>query len=162
MATTYKLISSVTVDTATNTISFTSIPQTYTDLVIKASLRGSTTTTTFAVQVNGTTITAVRRLFGGGSGSVDGDTFNEHYINQSNQTANVFGNTDLYFPNYTTSINKTFGVDSVSEHNSTDSYRNLASNLTNITDAITSINLIRTNGNFVQYSTAYLYGISNA
>ena len=47
MATTYKLISSVTVSTATNTISFTSIPQTYTDLVIKASLRGSTTTTTF-------------------------------------------------------------------------------------------------------------------
>jgi hypothetical protein len=106
MATTYKLISSVTVGTATNTISFTSIPQTYTDLVIKASLRGSTTTTTFAVQVNGTTITSVIRLFGGGN-FTSADTFNEHYINPSDFTANVFGSTDLYFPNYTTSINST-------------------------------------------------------
>jgi hypothetical protein len=161
MATTYKLISSVTVGTATNTISFTSIPQTYTDLLIKASLRGSTTTTTFAVQVNGTTTTSVIRFFAGGN-FTSGDSFNEHYIDPSDFTANTFGNTDLYFPNYTTSINKTFGVDSVGENNQVQAYMNFASNLTNITDQITSINLLRTSGNFVQYSTAYLYGISNA
>ena len=161
MATTYTLISSVTVNTATNTISFTSIPQTYTDLVIKASLRGSTTTTTFAVQVNGTTITSVIRLFGGGN-FTSADTFNEHYINPSDFTANAFGSTDLYFPNYATSINKTYGVDSVGENDATQAYMNFASNLTNITNPITSINLIRTSGNFVQYSSADLYGISNA
>ena len=161
MAATYKLISSVTVSTATNTISFTSIPQTYTDLVIKASLRGSTATTTFAVQVNGTTITSVIRLFGGGNFTA-ADSFNEHYINPSDFTSNTFGNTDLYFPNYATSINKTYGVDSVGENDEVQAYMNFASNLTNITDPITSINLLRTSGNFVQYSTAYLYGISNA
>jgi hypothetical protein len=161
MATTYNLISSVTVGSATNTISFTSIPQTYTDLVIKASLRGSTTTTTFAVQVNGTTVTSVIRLYGGGS-SVASDTFNEHYINPSDFTANVFGNTELYFPNYTGSATKNYSVDSVGENNQTQAYMNLGANSTGSTSAITSINLIRTSGDFVQYSTAYLYGISNA
>ena len=162
MATTYTLISSVTVGSATNTISFTSIPQTYTDLVIKASLRGSTTTTTFAVQVNNTTVTSVIRLYGGGSGSGASDTFNEHYINPSDFTANVFGNTELYLPNYTGSATKSYSVDSVGENNATQAYMNLAANSTGSTSAITSINLIRTSGNFVQYSTAYLYGISNA
>ena len=158
---THTLISSVVISTANNTISFTSIPQTYTDLIIKASLRGSTTTTTFAVQVNGTTVTSVVRLFAGGNFTAS-DSFNEHYIDPSDFTANTFGNTDLYFPNYATSVHKTFSVSSVGENNATQAYMNFAANATGSTSAITSINLLRTSGNFVQYSTAYLYGISNA
>jgi hypothetical protein len=161
MATTYKLISSILVSTETNTISFTSIPQSYTDLIIKASLRGSTTSTTFAVQVNGTTVTSVLRLFAGGNFSAT-DSFNEHYINPSDFTASTFGNTELYFPNYAGSSIKNFLVDSVGENNATQAYMNFAANSTGSTSAITSINLIRTGGNFVQHSTAYLYGISNA
>jgi hypothetical protein len=158
---TYKLISSVTLSSENNTISFSSIPQNYTDLLIKASLRGSTTTTTFAVQINGSTVTSVRRLFAGGN-FVSTDTFNEHYINPSDFTSNTFGNTELYFPNYTSTNDKSFLVDSVGENNQTQAYMNLASNLFSTSSPITSINLIRTNGNFVANSTAYLYGISNA
>jgi hypothetical protein len=153
-------LATTTLGSATNTITFSSIPQTFTDLVIKASLRGSTTTTTFAVQVNGSTITSVMRLYGTGS-SAASDSFNEHYINPSDFTVNTFGNTEIYFPNYTDSLLKSFTVTSVSENNATQSYLNFGSN-TGASDPITSISLIRTNGNFVQYSTAYLYGISNA
>ena len=161
MANTYKLISKVTVGTDTNTISFTSIPQTYTDLVIKASLRGSTATTTFAVQVNGTTVTNVRRFFGGGT-FTSSDTFNEHYINPSNFTASVFGNTELYFPNYTSANVKSFSADSIGENNAAEAYMNLGASSTGSSTAISSINLLRTSGNFVQYSTARLYGIKNS
>lgn len=161
MATTLTLISTVTISTANNTISFTNIPQTYTDLMILASLRGSTTTTTFGVQVNGSTVTSVRRFYGTGS-SMSFDSFNEHYIDPSNFTSSVFGNTELYFPNYTDALTKTYMVDSVGENNSTEAYMNFSFNLTGSTSAITSINLIRTSGDFVQYSTASLYGISNA
>lgn len=157
---TYKLISSVTLSSETNTISFNAIPQNYTDLIIKASLRGSTNTTTFAVQVNGSTVTSVIRLFAGGNFSST-DTFNEHYINPSDFTGSTFGNTDLYFPNYSGANNKSFSVDSIGENNQVQAYMNIASNLIANSSPITSINLIRTNGNFTIDSSAYLYGISN-
>ena len=159
---TYKLIASSTVGAGgASSITFSSIPQTYTDLLIKASLRGSTTTTTFAVQINGSTVTSVIRLYGSGS-SAASDSFNEHYIDPSDFTSNTFGNTELYFPNYTSTVNKSFSVDSVGENNATQAYMNLGTSLFSTSSAITSLSLIRTSGNFVQYSTAYLYGISNA
>jgi len=161
MAQGYQLIQTQTLSSAASSISFTNIPQNYTDLIIKASLRGSTTTTTFAVQVNGSTVTAVMRLYGTGSAAAS-DTFNEHYINPSDFTANTFGNTELYFPGYSGSNSKIFLVDSVGENNASTSYLNIATNRTNSTSAITSINLIRTSGNFVQNSTVTLYGIGGS
>ena len=159
---TYKLIASSTVGSGgASSITFSSIPQTYTDLVIKASLRGSNTTTTFAVQINGSTVTSVIRLYGGGS-SAASDLFNEHYIDPSDFTASTFGNTELYFPNYTSTVNKSFSVDSVGENNATQAYMNFGANLFSTSSAITSLTLLRTSGNFAQYSTATLYGISNA
>lgn len=158
---TMKILSSVTVGSGgTNTITFSSIPQTYTDLLVKASLRGSSTTTTFAIQLNGSTVTSVMRLYGTGSG-VASDSFNEHYINPSDFTASTFGNTEIYLPSYTSSTLKTYIVTSVGENNQTQSYLNFGSN-TISTGSVSSLSLIRTNGNFVEHSTAYLYGISNA
>ena len=162
MPTTYELINSATVGAGgSSTISFTSIPQTFTDLVIKASLRGSTPTTTFAVQVNGTTVTSVMRFYGSGT-SVASDSFNEHYIDPSNYTADTFGNTELYFSHYRGNLMMSYLVDSVGENNAALAYMNFGSNSTGSSSAITSISLIRTDGNFVQHSTANLYGISNA
>lgn len=161
MATTLVLVSTVTLSTANNTISFTNIPQIYSDLLILASLRGSTTTTTFGVNINGSTVTSVRRFYGTGN-SINYDSFNEHYMNPSDFTSSVFGNAELYFPNYTDALTKTYMVDAVGENNATQAYMNFSFNLTESSSVITSIDLIRTSGNFVQYSTASLYGISNA
>jgi hypothetical protein len=161
MAQVYTALQTVTLTSDTSTINFINIPQNYTDLIIRASLRGSTSTTTFAVQVNGSTVTSVRRLFGTGS-SISTDTFNEHYIDPSTYTANTFGSTELYFPNYSGSNTKAYFVDSLGENVASEAYINMASNSTGSTSAITSISLIRTNGNFVANSTATIYGVGGA
>ncbi len=72
---------------------------------------------------------------------------------------NTFANGEIYIPNYTASVNKSVSIDSVTENNATSAIAALDAGLWANTAAITSINLNGNNGNFVQYSTAYLYGI---
>jgi len=172
MANTYKLISSVTVGSGgAASIDFTSIPQTYTDLVIKVSYR-STATPGVAVdnlnaQFNGNTAVVYSEKGVGGNGSA---AYSQQYTrnlvgvglgNSANSTANTFGNTDIYIPNYTSSNYKSSSADGVTENNATASWVEMDAGLFSNTSAITSIKLT-CGGNFVQYSTAYLYGISNA
>ena len=172
MANTYTLISSVTVGSGgAATIDFTSIPQIYTDLVIKISYR-STATPGVAVdnltaQYNGVTSSSYSERGLGGNGSV---AYSQSYSrtvvgvglgNSSNSTSNTFGNTDIYIPNYTSSNYKSSSADGVTENNATASWVEMDAGLFSNTSAITSIKLT-CGGNFVQYSTAYLYGISNA
>jgi hypothetical protein len=53
--------------------------------------------------------------------------------------------------------------DAVTENNGTTAFAKLSAGLWSDSAAITSVKLIsQTGNNFVQYSTAYLYGISNA
>jgi hypothetical protein len=169
MATTYTLISSVTVGSggAAN-IEFTSIPATYTDLLLKTSVRSnrSATDDSLFVKFNGSTSNfSGIRLYGQGS-SVASDTQSPG-ISQppaASATANTFSNGELYIPNYTGSTAKSFSVDGVGEDNiSTPVYATLFGHLWNSTSAITSITIYSgTSNNLVQYSTAYLYGISNS
>lgn len=172
MATTYTLISSVTVGSggAAN-IEFTSIPNTYTDLLLKVSLRSATndtdewTTLTF----NGTSSGYSQRVLGGNgtaafSISSSGAEWNyTGEMNAANSTASTFNNTDIYIPNYAGSNNKSISVDSVMEQNATKGIASLGAGLLSNSAAITSIRIKpNTTANLVQYSTAYLYGISNA
>ena len=107
MANTYTLISSVTVGSGgAATMSFTSIPQTYTDLIIKLSSRQTTAAVYGIVElsINGTsTNESYRALFGDGSGSSsnNGPTIYVGPGNGANSTSNTFANMELYFPNYT-------------------------------------------------------------
>jgi hypothetical protein len=79
-------------------------------------------------------------------------------------TANTFGSGEIYIPNYLRSMNKTTSSEGISENNnSTDAYMHVNTGLWSNTAAITSLKIVPVQGNsFVQYSTAYLYGISNA
>jgi len=171
MAATYTLISSVTVGSggAAN-IEFTSIPATYTDLLVKVSLRLNTTAQPqgwqdMTLQFNGssTTYTGKRVL---GTGSATGSSSDEYYYfaNNLNSTSDTFNNAEIYIPNYTSSNQKSFSVDSVQENNGTAALALLSAGLFNGTAVITSIKLLNNTGsyNLVQHSTAYLYGISNA
>ena len=170
MATTYTLISSVTVGSggAAN-IEFTSIPQTYTDLCLVYSLRGSISGTNDEcnILINGATSSYTNRYIqGNGSSASSGSSYTTKiYTGEtdgSTATSNTFGNGSAYFPNYTSSNYKSVSTDGVSENNATSAYANLSANLWSSTSAITSITLIPYSSSWLQYSTAYLYGISNA
>jgi len=174
MATTYTLISSVTVGSggAAN-IEFTSIPATYTDLLIVLSARSNTTFGAdgfFAVlEFNGSTsnrsMKYIRNYNGtvGSFSTLNGLTNNIiSGLNPSDYTANTFNNNQYYIPNYAGSNNKSVSIDSVTENNSTDILQYLTAGLWSDSSAITSIKINPSPASFVQYSTAYLYGISNA
>jgi len=171
MASTYKLISSVTVGAgATSTIAFTSIPATYTDLVFRLSIRNLSGGIDDQLRVNfnstgvsGTTINKVLQGNGLGSvGSANSSTWIIGGFNGNGTTANTFTDAEIYIPNYLSSLNKNFYVDSTMETNAAQNYTEINACVWQDTAAITSVAFTMPSVNFAQYSTAYLYGISNA
>jgi len=167
MANTYTLISSVTVGSGgTQYINFTSIPATYTDLLIKVSIRNnaSANNNTVGLRFNSDTgNTTARRLYGTGTG--DGSDTDTQVIDVGNNaTANIFANIEFYIPNYTSSNYKSYSADGVGENNASAAYQTLLAGLWSSSSAITSARLALEDVLLVfkEYSTAYLYGISNA
>jgi len=166
MANTYKLISSVTVGGggAAN-IEFTSIPQTYTDLLVFVSARSSTTNNYYRINLNSSASNFTGLYLGAdGTSAVSGSSSPAFgRMPESGYTANIFGNDFWYLPNYTSSNNKSISVDAVLENNSgTTFYMDLVAGYWSQSAAITAVKFVPNTGNFAQYSTAYLYGISNA
>jgi hypothetical protein len=170
MANTYTLISSVTLSSASANINFSSIPATYTDLVIKMSVRCATSgATRVYVRFNGASTDAnltTTRLYGE-STSTGSDVISAGqpaWANGSGDTANTFNNAEFYIPNYLSSNFKSFSADTVQETNaSSGAYMGLFVGSWSSSSAINQINLLMQDGsNFLQHSTAYLYGISNA
>jgi len=175
MPDTYNKIASVTVGSGgASNIEFTSIPQTYTDLIIKVSGRTNRASIleAFNIQFNGNTASNYVRqiIFGEGATAYSNkqtDTtagLDSSGLNTgANATSLTFGSTDVYIPNYTSANNKSLGSDTTGENNSSTSYMQFMAGVWQNTAAITSIKLIPTFGNnFVQYSTATLYGISKS
>ena len=164
---TYQLISSVTVGSGgAATMTFSSIPATYTDLLLKISSRNTSGgADNHRISFNGnTTSYSFRSLEGNGStaSSINASTRIIGVINGSSSTASTFSNNEIYIPNYTSSNFKSFSADAVSENNATTAYAQLWANLWSNTAAITSIDIDANTLTFAQYTTAYLYGISNA
>lgn len=165
MANTYTLISSVTVGAGgAASIDFTSIPATYTDLVLKVSARSTGVATSLDIALNGSTSSFTNKyLQGSGSAASSGSLARyAGLVTGTDQTASTFANCEIYIPNYAGNTNKSFSGDAVQENNATTSYAGLVANLWSNTSAITSISLTNTTGNLAQYSTAYLYGIKNS
>jgi hypothetical protein len=78
-------------------------------------------------------------------------------------TASTFGSAQTYIPNYAGSTAKSGSSEGVSENNATTAVATMDAVLWSLTNAITSIKLLPFTGtNFVQYSTATLYGISKS
>ena len=148
-------------------IDFTSIPQTYTDLKIVFSLRSTNAVVnqqaTVKFNTSSTGFTS-RYMYGNAPGGNVPSATNAYYggnISGASATANVFSNIELYIPNYTSSNNKSFSVDSVQEDNSTSGFPFLVAGLWSNTDAINAVSILGTTGNLAQYSTATLYGVKN-
>jgi hypothetical protein len=173
MANTYQLISSNVLSSSTASVTFSSIPATYTDLIAFASIRSDSASNENALQVraNGSNTSYTEtyiRAQGGSAGSGAGSfgyLLNSYATNGSASTSNTFGTSEHYFPNYAGSTNKAIGEFSASEGNST-SYPGIAvtAGLWSNTSAITSITFTPSgavNG-FVSGSSFYLYGISKS
>lgn len=172
MAYTYSKIASYTVGSGgVSSIDFIAIPQNYTDLLLKVSGRvaGTGTGTQLRVQFNssGGTAYSDRLIEGTGSSVISASRSGNAYMylltlvqGGGGAYANTWGNGEIYIPNYTGSTNKSVSMDGVTENNGTLAYVEAVAGLWANTAAITSINLTSQDAsNFVQYSTATLYGI---
>jgi hypothetical protein len=168
MATTYTLIASSTVGSGgASSVTFSSIPSTYTDLLVKVSARSPRTNDSGGsdgkLEFNGaTTGFSSKGIFQQGSAGSASPSSIFYFISDDAQTANTFGNMEVYIPNYTSSNTKTVSLDAVTENNATSAYSVLISGLWTGTSAITSMKFTDNNGGFNQNSTFYLYGIKKS
>ena len=174
MPDTMTLISAVTVGAGgASTIDFTSIPSTYNNLCLKFSIRDSRSSAgpgylhlKFNDSTSGYSSKFVYTSTDDGSigNSSRTDDYISFAINTNFSTSSAFGNGELYIPNYTSANTKSVCADSVSETNS--SYNAAVRNFTSFfwanSAAITKISLYGDASPFLQYSTAYLYGIKNS
>lgn len=167
MANTYFLIGAVTVGAGgSSSIDFTSIPNTYKDLLLSISARNSDTgnANNLYIGFNGVNTNQSAKKIVGTGGAVSTSSDGNIIANMvaSSATANTFNNCEVYIPNYAGNTYKSISMNSVNENNATEATSRLGAGLWSSTAAITSINLSGQSGNFVQYTTAYLYGISNS
>lgn len=172
MATFTQIGSAVTVGAGgASSITFSSIPATYTDLVLKLSGRLATSGYDSSpwvigrIFINGTQATSGRLLYGTGSATGSDGNASAMFVTDTDATASTFSSAELYLPNYLSSTNKSMSVDVVTENNGTAALAGLQAVLSTVTAAVTSITIEPSNAsgiNFAQYTTAYLYGVSNA
>jgi len=161
---TYVALDKVTVGTATASVTFSSIPATYTDLVIVVNGNESATFDGVLMQVgNGTIDTgsnySVTRLRGNGSTASSGrDTsatsMNIGLVDSASMSINIF-----QFMNY---ANTTTYKTILSRGNATGNMLQAAVGLWRSTTAITTIKITAGGGNWNVGSTFSLYGIASS
>jgi hypothetical protein len=163
------LISTITVGSGgASEMVFSSIPQTFTDLYVVHSTRqsGSVVFAGVNTQFNlDTSGYSSLRLYGTGSSvASDRQTSNNAIpsgdANAASSTNNTFTTVTMYIPNYTGSTTKSSSSESLAENNSTGAFAFMVAGLSSGTAAITRLGITSTNGNFVQHSSASLYGIT--
>lgn len=167
MATYIKIASNTVGSGGAASVTFSSIPSTYTDLVLKMSVRCTDNVDYGTMTLNSSSANfSSKKLYGDGSSALSStrtDNYVIGFFDQSAATANTFSNIEAYFPNYRSSNYKSFQLDGVTENNSASgAIANMAAYLWSNTAAITAVSFIPASGNFAQYSTFTLYGISNA
>jgi hypothetical protein len=166
----YELIEHRRLETAAASITFSNIPQIYTDIVLVTSIRGNKYA---GLLINGSSSnTSMRTLWGRGDSAVSAfynslplsNIFST--VSKDTSTASTFSNVSFYITNYAGSTAKSITIDSVGENNGTAAEQILGAGLWNSTAAITSLTLtsaddnVSAAGNFAQRSSATLYGIN--
>lgn len=152
-----------------SSVTFSNIPQTYTDLKLLLSVR--TTYNTWLdiyMSFNGNASSgySYRRLQGDGgsvtsnnstaAGAIVGNTLG------TDSTSSTFSSHSIDISNYTSSNYKSVSFDSVTENNATTAFSSLVAGLSTTTAGITSITFTLGANNYAQHSTFTLYGIKNA
>ena len=169
MPVTYVPIQSVSLTSNQTVVTFANIPQTFTDLVVRATARYAATNTFTVTRlfVNGvTTNQSQRNLFGPGdtntASSASGNwSANTYVAVPSDYTPNTFGSAEWYIPNYAGSANKASSLFGVVENNSATAWIGANALLWSSTNAITSVSFEGIGGSFAAGSAFHLYGIKN-
>lgn len=174
------LIASNTLTGTAASVTFSSIPSTYTDLVLKVSARsntGGSFQNYLRLRINtSSALSSATYLAGSGSAassfnnSLIGSTgfypitnaANNKVSNSSGNTASTFDNVEIYIPSYTVTQNKPLGMFGVAENNTTEAYVVAGAGLERSTSAITQLQLLTDGGNFVSGSSFFLYGLKNS
>lgn len=173
MANTYTLIATGTPTSGTS-FSFTSIPQTYTDLVVLGSVKNSGTGTVAVeyIQFNSDTATNYSRTTARGTGTTAISQRNSNgdvndglgYVMGNGATvANTFSSFEFYIPNYTITGTKQQYIFSVADFNTSTNNEIWASaSYYRGTSAISTITFFSYSLSFVTGTSFYLYGIKNS
>lgn len=175
MATFIKIASTIIGAGGASSITFDSIPSTYTDLKLLISARTSSSGPVdgITLSINGSSSNFNTRYmffngFTGGAFNAGIDTYGPGgWINGATSTASSFSNIEINFTNYaSTSYAKPFSVDSVQENNAVGTnniYMGLFAGIWNpgTHAAISSLTLTPV-VNYVQHTTATLYGIKSS
>jgi hypothetical protein len=176
MANTFVKLSSVTVGAGgASTISFSNIPQSYTDLKVVLSTRRSAANVwgTYLLTVNGDNLNAVGISYGQTYGQGTGSSFshNGRFAASmvasegvgSGSTADVFDNAEITLADYCNNKNlKNIQTEAVGENQATTAYSIFGTLNILATDPINSVTFTSGSGNFVEHSNAILYGVFNA
>jgi len=149
---------------------FDSIPATYTDLMVQVSTRTNKADVIegqiFTFNADSTTYSGqILMGYGGATGAATAWVANRRggQATAANQTANTFSTNQYYIPNYTSNSAKTLSVEFATEGQSSYYEMGIGGILWDGTSPITSIEISGSGGgNFVQYSSATLYGITAA
>ena len=163
-------IGAVTVGSGGSTeINFTSIPQIYSHLLIKTSIRDTAATFSENIRLrfNGVSTSSYTDRLLRGTGSTVASFYNASdtqigwwYSSAASSTTSTFSSNEIFIPNYTSTVNKSIGIDTVTENNATDAYPSINASIFTTSSAITSIKILsHVFASFVQYSSATLYGI---
>jgi hypothetical protein len=168
---TYTLIDSEVLTGSQASVTFSAIPATFTDLVVRFAARSAYADVwdgwNFYVNSLPNSVHSFTSIKGNGAtassnNNSGGDSwYNLNFIPAANATSNTFSNGEVYFPNYNSSTNKPGSIFQVGENNNTTGYMAGGALLYKAASAITSITF-RCTANFVSGSSFYLYGISNA
>jgi hypothetical protein len=175
MANTYTLIEAQTLASSAASVTFSSIPATYTDLVLRYSARHNNafSISQVLITINGDTAANYSEtvVYGNSvsaaSGSQSGmSAIDFNYVDADSATANTFSSNELYIPNYTVSANKPMSWVGVTENNAaTANSAMIVANaaLWRDNSAVTSITLLAlASRDFMVGSSFYLYGIKNS
>ena len=173
MAATYTLISSNVLSSSAASVTFSAIPSTYTDLVLRISARGSNASTRTDVGITyNSSATGYSETEVYGTSTAAASAFNSYTtsnfvgnVSGASATANTFGSVEIYIPSYTATQKKCASAFAVSENNASTNLSAMiqaTAMLWQTTSAITSIDIAAIGTTFVSGSSFYLYGIKNS
>jgi hypothetical protein len=176
MPVTYTLIASNVLSTTAASVTFSAIPATYTDLVLRLSTRTNRTSANLQrlfMKFNGdgtTTKYSFTDVSRSGTSPASFRLANTEeiwngYTQATDSTSNTFANTEIYIPNYASSVNKPLSAFACPEDNVSgymDGAVTAVAGLYSETAAITSVTFLLPTGSFVSGSSFYLYGIKNS
>lgn len=169
MANTMKALQSITVGAGgANNLTFTNIPQTYTDLIVKISGRtlAGGVADSLGMFINGVQTNRLRiALYGNGYNALsNSSTYRDvGASNGQGSTSNTFSNVEIYLPNYASNLFKSFTSNSAWGNNSQSADTGMVAGVWSSTAPITSLAFDSASAgvNFVQNSTFTLYGVFN-